>query len=204
MGFYESRILPKLLNCCMSMGVIAEERARLVPRAHGKVLEIGIGSGLNLPHYGPGVESVTGVDPSVELGEMAARQASLVAFPVHFEQISGESLPFGDASFDCAVITWTLCTIPDPSAALREVRRVLKPGAELFFVEHGHAPDPGVVVWQNRLNKVWPAIAGGCNLNRKMDQIITAAGFRIDELEASYRPGLRPMTYFYMGVARPA
>ena len=109
-----------------------------------------------------------------------------------------------DASFDCAVITWTLCTIPDPSAALREVRRVLKPGAELFFVEHGKAPDPGVVKWQDRLNKVWPSIAGGCNLNRKMDQIIADAGFRIDELETSYRPGLKPMTYFYMGVARPA
>lgn len=204
MGFYDSRILPKLLNCCMSMGVIAEERARLVPRAHGKVLEIGIGSGLNLPFYGPDVESVTGVDPSAELGEMAKKHAAAVRFPVDFRQVSGERLPLADASFDCAVITWTLCTIPDPSAALREVRRVLKPGAELFFVEHGKAPDPGVVKWQDRLNKVWPGIAGGCNLNRKMDEIIASAGFRIDELQTSYRPGLKPMTYFYMGVARPA
>ncbi len=204
MGFYDSRILPRLLNCCMSMGMITEERARLVPRAFGDVLEIGIGSGLNLPHYGPAVNSVTGVDPSVELGVMAKERAAAVPFPVQFRQVSGERLPLGDGGFDCAVITWTLCTIPDPAAALREVRRVLKPGAPLFFVEHGKAPDPGVVKWQDRLNTVWPAIAGGCNLNRKMDEIIAAAGFRIEELEASYRPGLRPMSYFYMGVARPA
>lgn len=204
MGFYDSRILPTLLNCCMSMSVLAGERARLVPRAHGRVLEIGIGSGLNLPFYGPAVESVTGVDPSVELGRMAREQADAVAFPVHFRQVSGESLPLEDASFDCAVITWTLCTIPDPAAALREVRRVLKPDGELFFVEHGKAPDPGVVKWQDRLNRFWPAVAGGCNLNRKMDTLIRDAGFRIDELEASYRPGLKPMTYFYLGVARPA
>jgi ubiquinone/menaquinone biosynthesis C-methylase UbiE len=204
MGFYDSHILPTLLNCCMSMSVIAEERARLVPRAHGRVLEIGIGSGLNLPFYGPAVESVTGVDPSVELGKMAREHAASVAFPVHFKQVSGESLPLEDASFDCAVITWTLCTIPDPGAALREVRRVLRPDGELFFVEHGKAPDPGVVKWQDRLNRFWPSVAGGCNLNRKMDALIRDAGFRIDELETSYRPGLKPMTYFYLGVARPA
>jgi ubiquinone/menaquinone biosynthesis C-methylase UbiE len=204
MGFYESRILPRLLNCCMSIKPIAEERARLVPRARGKVLEIGIGSGLNLPHYGPDVESVTGVDPSAELGEMARKHASRTAFPVYFKQVSGESLPLEDASFDCAVITWTLCTIPDPGAALREVRRVLKPGGPLHFVEHGQAPDPGVVRWQNRLNRVWPSIAGGCNLNRKMDEIIAGAGFRIEELDASYRPGPRPMSFFYLGTARPA
>jgi ubiquinone/menaquinone biosynthesis C-methylase UbiE len=204
MGFYDRHILPPLLNCCMSMRPIAEERARLVPRARGRVLEIGIGSGLNLPHYGPEVASVTGVDPSAELGRMARERAARTVFPVEFRQISGERLPFEGPEFDCAVITWTLCTIPDPAAALREVRRVLKPEGELLFVEHGLAPDPGVVAWQHRLNRFWPSIAGGCNLDRPMDRLIEAAGFRIDELDAGYRKGPRPMAFFYHGVARPA
>ena len=202
MGFYESKILPSMLDWAMQQKPIPMEREKLIPRAHGTVLEIGIGSGLNLQYYGD-VESVTGVDPSEELGVKAQKRAAETDFPVHFKQITAETLPLENASFDCAVITWTLCTIPDPHAALREVRRVLKPEGELLFVEHGRAPDANIVKWQDRLNKIWPKIAGGCNLNRKMDEIIHGAGFRIDELDAGYRPGLKPVAFMYHGVARP-
>ncbi len=202
MGFYERRILAPMLDWAMQQTPIPRERENLIPRAHGKVLEIGIGSGLNLSYYGD-VESVTGVDPSEALGEKAQARAGEVDFPVHFKQITAETLPLDNASFDCAVITWTLCSIPDPKAALMEVRRVLKPEGELLFVEHGHAPDADVVKWQDRLNTFWPKIAGGCNLNRKIDKIIESADFRIEELDAGYRPGARPMSYMYHGLARP-
>ena len=203
MGFYESKILPRLIERGMQVTPFPKERERLIPRAHGRVLEVGIGSGLNLPYYA-GVESVTGVDPSEELGEMAQARAAEVDFPVDHRPVSGESLPLDDASFDCAVITWTLCTIPDPDAALREVWRVLKPDGDLLFVEHGLSPDPGVQKWQHRVNRIWPKFTGGCNLNRKIDDIIAGAGFRIDDMDAGYRPGaLKISTYFYHGRARP-
>ena len=203
MGFYESKILPHMLNKGMQQTPFPKERERLIPRAHGKVLEIGIGSGLNLPYY-QGIESVTGVDPSHELGEMARQRAAQVDFPVEHRPISGEDLPLDNASFDCAVITWTLCTIPDPGTALREVRRVLKPDGDLLFVEHGLADAPSVQKWQHRVNRIWPKFTGGCNLNRKIDDLITSAGFRIDDIDTGHRPGaLKIATYFYHGRAKP-
>lgn len=202
MGFYDRHILPPMLNACMGMKQLREEREKIVPKASGDVVEIGIGSGLNLPHYGPDVESVTGVDPSIELQKRARERASQAVFPVYFKSISGESLPLDDESFDCAVITWTLCTIPDPGKALAEVRRVLKPGGKLFFIEHGHSPDESVARWQERINGFWPKIAGGCNVNRHMDTLIADGGFTFEEMETGYIKGPRPMSYMYRGVAQ--
>ena len=204
MGFYDKHVLPHCLNLLMKNKILAKERSKLVPKARGEVLEVGIGSGLNLPFYGSDVRRVTGVDPSLELQEKAQKLAAETTFPVEFKSISSEALPFEGAQFDTAVITWTMCTIPDPSRALAEVKRVLKPGGMLLFVEHGHAPDAGVARWQDRLNSFWPKIAGGCNLNRPIYSLVDAAGFDFDFQEAGYIKGPKPLSYMYRGIAHPA
>lgn len=179
-------------------------REKWLPAASGDVLEIGIGSGLNLPFYSPQVQSIYGVDPSIELQRMARTKASAMAVQVNFlTQSAEEPLPLHDASVDTVVVTWSLCSIPNPSRALLEVRRVLKISGRLIFIEHGRAPDPGVVAWQDRITPAWKWIGGGCHLNRKMDELIAAAGFQIAELETCYLPGPRPMTYTYQGLALP-
>lgn len=203
MGFYEKYILPKLLNLAMKAPDMMKLRADLVPQARGRVLELGIGSGLNLPFYGDDVH-VTGVDPSLELQAYAQDVAAANNIDVEFVAESAESLPFDNASFDSAVITWTLCTIPDPAAAIAEVRRVLKPGARLVFAEHGRSPDPNVEKWQNRLNPVWRRIGGGCNLNRRPDHNLVDGGFNFEELTEGYLKGPRWATYNYRGIARMA
>jgi ubiquinone/menaquinone biosynthesis C-methylase UbiE len=167
------------------------------------VLEVGIGSGLNLPFYSPEVTRVYGVDPSVELGRLARRRAAAGSTKVEFLlQTAEEELPLANASMDTVVVTWTLCSIPNALSALQEMKRVLKPGGRLIFLEHGRAPDPGVRVWQNRLTPFWKRIGGGCHLNRKIDELITEAGFQISELTTGYLPGPRPMTYTYQGFAQ--
>lgn len=178
-------------------------RGRLVPAAQGRVLEMGIGSGLNLPFYSRDVETVCGVDPSPELLSMARKRADDAPFPVEFLNRSGEELPLDDKGFDTVVTTWTLCTIAEPVKALKEMKRVLKPDGELLFVEHGLAPEPRVEAWQHRLNPIWTRIAGGCHLNRKIDELIRAAGFTITELETAYVKGPRAMAYTFEGRARP-
>jgi ubiquinone/menaquinone biosynthesis C-methylase UbiE len=204
MGFYEKVVLPRLLNLVMQNKEMARQRRTLIPEAEGRVLEIGIGSGLNLPFYGPGVREVIGVDPSLELQAYARERAKDRPFPVQFIGLSGEQIPLDDASVDMAVSTWTMCTIPDALRALEEVRRVLKPGGRLLFVEHGRAPEPGVARWQDRLNGPWGKIGGGCHLNRRIDALVTGAGFRIDRMETLYLKGPRPMTFTYRGSALPA
>ncbi len=181
-------------------------RAECVPQARGDVLEIGIGSGLNLPFYSSGVQSVYGIDPSVELQRMANKRVSAAApFQVEFFRQSAEDpLPIGDSSIDTVVMTWTLCSIPNPAPALQQMKRVLKASGRLIFVEHGRAADPRVVVWQDRITPVWKRIGGGCHLNRKIDELIRAAGFQISELKTFYLPGPRPMTYTYQGLAQVA
>ncbi len=201
MGFYEKHVLPKLLNMVMKSPEMTKIRAQIVPEATGNVLEVGIGSGLNLPFYQKGVK-VTGVDPSTELQVYAREVAERTGVDVEFLGLSGEDIPAEDNYFDSAVITWTLCTIPDPHQALSEVRRVLKPGAKMIFVEHGLSPDAGVARWQARVNPVWNVIGGGCNLNRKIDEIITGAGFSFDALSRGYIPGPKLATYNYRGVAK--
>jgi ubiquinone/menaquinone biosynthesis C-methylase UbiE len=162
-----------------------------------------MGSGLNIPFYSSTVDKLYGLDPSPELGKMARERARGAPFPVEIIGQSGESIPLADNSVDTVISTWTLCTIPDPVQALREMRRVLKPGGRFIFVEHGRSPDARVRVWQDRLNGVWRRMGGGCNLNRKIDDLILEAGFRIAEIETGYIRGLKLASFLYEGVARP-
>ncbi|MBI3042938.1 MAG: class I SAM-dependent methyltransferase [Betaproteobacteria bacterium] len=203
MSFYQRWVLPWLIDLSMRNKEARRYRERTIPLAKGRVLEIGIGSGLNLPFYGKQVEQLVAVDPSAELLRMAEKRARKTAIPIEFIPHTGEELPLTDASVDTAVFTFTLCTIPDPLMALREARRVLKPSGELLFAEHGLAPDARVRAWQRRLNPLWSRIGGGCNLDRKIDELIAAAGFRFAALETEYAKGPRPMSYVYVGRAKP-
>jgi ubiquinone/menaquinone biosynthesis C-methylase UbiE len=202
MGFYQRHILPQLLNLAMRNGRLAPYRQRIIPLASGRVLEIGIGSGLNLPFYTAHATEILGLDPHPKLLAMASRMVSSV--PAKIVGGSADSIPVNDATVDTVVTTWTLCTIPDVTAALREMRRVLKPGGQLLFVEHGLAPDDGVRRWQHRLTPLWKKFAGGCHLDRDVAGLIRGAGFEIAHLETGYMPGPKPMTFMYEGSARPA
>jgi ubiquinone/menaquinone biosynthesis C-methylase UbiE len=202
MGIYERWLLPRLVDLAMRNKQATRYREKLVPRAAGRVLEIGAGSGLNLPYYGRGVSRLYALEPSAALIGMArGRQVSY--FPVEFLERSAEELPLPSASIDTVISTWTLCTIPDVLKALRETRRVLMPGGTLIFVEHGHAPDRAVAEWQRRLDPLWTRIAGGCHLDRPIARLVREAGFELVELENEYLRGPRPFTYTYSGLARP-
>lgn len=202
MGFYAKYILPRLIDLAMRNKDTTRLRAECVPQAQGEVLEIGIGSGLNLPFYSSQVQHLYGVDPSLELQRMAARKISAMPFEVSLlRQSAEELLPLGDSSIDTVVMTWTLCSIPNPDAALNEMRRVLKASGRLIFVEHGRSPDAKVLRWQDRLTPAWKRIGGGCHLNRSIDELIRRAGFQISELKTFHLPGPRPMTYTYKGSA---
>jgi ubiquinone/menaquinone biosynthesis C-methylase UbiE len=168
------------------------------------VVEIGIGSGLNLPFYAPTAAHVIGVDPSPRLLAMARERRRAAAPPVDLVEGSAEAIPLDDASVDTVVVSWTLCSIPDPSRALGEMRRVLRPGGRLLFVEHGRAPDALVRWWQDRLTPAWRRLSGGCHLNRAVGDLIAGAGFRIDRLETGYMLRYNPMAFMYEGSATPA
>ena len=201
MSFYAKHILPSLIDLAMRNKETARVRAECIPQARGDVLEIGIGSGLNLPFYSSQVRRVYGLEPSFELQRMArALDAPVV---VEFLSQSAEDpVPLANSSVDTVVITWTLCSIANAPKALQQIKRVLKADGRLIFVEHGRAPDPGVVAWQDRLTPVWKRVCGGCHLNRKIDELIEAAGFQITELKTCYLRGPRPMTYTYQGFAQ--
>jgi ubiquinone/menaquinone biosynthesis C-methylase UbiE len=201
-GFYEDRILPYLVDKAMRQERLAMYRQHLVSAAEGDVLEVGVGSGLNLPHYGEKATRIIGLDPSAKLLSMAERARKPVSLPVDLLKGSAEAIPLDAKSVDTVVTTWTLCSIPDVMRALSEMRRVLRPSGRLLFVEHGRSPDPNVRRWQDRLTPLWRRIGGGCHLNRAISQLIEESGFRIERMDTGYMKGPKPMTFMYEGSAR--
>jgi ubiquinone/menaquinone biosynthesis C-methylase UbiE len=204
MGFYEERILPWLIDLAMRNARLAAYRGRVVPAASGRVLEVGIGSGLNLPFYGTSVSEIVGIEPSPKLLKMTRRVAGRTSTPIRLIEGTAEAIPIDDQAIDTVVTTWTMCSIPSIELALQEMRRVLKPGGRLLFVEHGRAPEPDVRWWQDHLTPVWKRFSGGCHLNRPIPELIQHAGYRIEHLDTGYmRPGPKPMTFMYEGSASP-
>ncbi len=203
MGFYGDVILPRLCDLAMRNKRLVPFRERVIGAAEGRVLEIGVGSGMNLPFYRPPVREVLALEPAPRLVTMARSASRSATMPLSLLEASAEAIPLGNQSVDTVVTTWTLCSIPKAATALAEMRRVLRPGGKLLFVEHGLAPDEGVRRWQDRLTPAWRCLSGGCHLNRPIRSMIEGAGFRIDRIETGYMPGPKPMTFMYEGSARP-
>lgn len=203
MGFYADVLMPRLCHLAMRNERLLPYRKRVVGAAEGRVLEIGAGSGLNLPFYGPDVREVLALEPAPSLVEMARHAPHRPDLSLRFLEASAEAIPLDDQSVDTVVTTWTLCTIPQAGTALSEARRVLRPGGRLLFVEHGLSPDASVRRWQDWLTPGWRRISGGCHLNRPIRTMIEASGFHFDRVETGYMPGPKPMTYMYEGSARP-
>jgi ubiquinone/menaquinone biosynthesis C-methylase UbiE len=202
MRLYERYILPHLIDFACGMGEVMKARTTVVPQAQGRVLEIGIGSGLNLEFYDPAhVSLIVGVDPCAEMQRLAHERAARLAIPVEMIALELNQIQAVDASFDSIVCTFTLCSIPDAVAALQDMRRVLKPGGRLLFCEHGLAPDASVVRWQHRLTPYWKPLAGGCHLNRDIPALIESGVFTLGALSSDYLKGPKPMTYVYSGWA---
>ncbi len=201
MGFYEDRVLPHLIDLMLGNKEFGKLRARVASGLSGEVLEVGFGSGLNVPHYPTTIARVQAVDPALTGRKMAAKRLAASPVPVEFVGLDGAQLPVESESIDHVLITWTMCTIPDLDGALSEMHRVLKPGGQVHFVEHGRAPDANVARWQDRLNPLQQRVAGGCNLNRPIDRSIEQAGFALTELETFYGKGPRAYSYLYEGVA---
>jgi ubiquinone/menaquinone biosynthesis C-methylase UbiE len=204
MSFYRDRVLPHVIDLSMRNRELQPYRERVISGAEGCVLEVGIGSGLNLPLYGSRVEKVIGLEPSGRLISMAQRAIEQAKRPVTLIAGSAEAIPVESSSVDTVVTTWTLCTIPGIASALIEMRRVLKPRGRLLFVEHGLSPDDNVRKWQDRLTPVWKRIGGGCHLNRPIQALIENAGFGIEQLRTGYIQGPSPLTFLYEGRARPS
>ena len=202
MKFYDEKILPHLIDFACGMGQVMKTRAQVVPKASGRVLEIGIGTGLNLGVYDADrVSTIVGVDPAAQMQGLARQRAAAIDIPVEMIALELGQIQAADASFDSIVCTFTLCTIPDPLAALQEMRRVLKPGGQFLFGEHGRAPDLKVRVWQDRLTPLWRPLAGGCHLNRDIPALLKAGGFRLREVHSRYLQGPRPLTWVWHGWA---
>lgn len=189
MGIYRDHVLPRLVHAACGLQANAEARRQVCAGLHGEVVEIGFGSGLNVPYYPEAVTSVAAVEPADLAWRLAAERVEASTVPVRRAGLDGESLPFPDDSFDCALSTWTMCTIPDVELALAELRRVLRPGGRLHFVEHGLAPDHAVARWQQRLEPLQKRVAGGCHLTRRIVPLIESAGLHVTEVERYYRPG---------------
>jgi ubiquinone/menaquinone biosynthesis C-methylase UbiE len=202
MGLYEKHILPKMTDFLCSRKPIMYQRKKVVPLAKGRVLEIGIGSGLNLQFYdSSNVEYIWGLDPSAQMRKMAEKRAIDIQFEVEFIGLSGDEIPLESNSVNTVLVTYTLCTIPDVVQALSEMSRVLMPIGELIFCEHGLAPDEDVHRWQNRMNPIWKRMGGGCNLNRPIPNLIEQGGFKINNIETMYIPGWKPASFNYWGSA---
>lgn len=202
-NWYERHVLPYLLDLACGIGPVRRQRDKVVPLAAGRVLEIGIGTGLNLAHYDKAhIDTVVGLDPGVEMHPLAKKRAQKSGVAVELVGLSAERIPFDDHTFDTVLVTYSLCTIPDPVAALKEMRRVLRPGGRLIYCEHGLADDPSVQQWQHRLTPVWSKVAGGCHLDRDIPRLLREAGFVSHDMQAMYLPGPRPLTYNYWGTAQ--
>ena len=203
MSLYEKYVLPKFLNCACGSKPVSYQRKKVVPLAEGKVLEIGIGSGLNLPFYDKTkTDEIWGLDPSEELSEMAKKVADQESMEVNFISSGAEEIPLPDDHFDCVLVTYTMCTIPEIQRANNEIRRVLRNNGKMIFCEHGEAPDRNIRKWQDRINPIWGKIAGGCNINRNIPSLIQQAGFDIVELEEMYLPNTPKIAgYNYWGYA---
>jgi SAM-dependent methyltransferase len=206
MSFYDNYILPRFINCACGTKPITYQRRKVVPQASGQILEIGIGTGLNLQHYDPEkVEKVIGLDPSEASWKIARKNNPDISFPLEFVGLPSEEIPLEDDSIDTVLVTFALCTIPDPITALQGMRRVLKPGGKLIFAEHGRAPDENVRKWQNRINPFWKAIAGGCNVNRDIPDLLQQGGFNVTRMESMYLPSTPRFAGFnYWGEAQAA
>jgi len=201
-SWYDRHVLPYLIDMACGIQPVARQREKVVPLAQGQVLEVGIGTGLNIPFYDKTrVTRVTGVDPALRMHSLAQKRIAQAGLDVDLIGLSAERLPVDDASFDTVVCTYTLCTIPDPAVALAEMRRVLKPGGKLLFSEHGRAPDANVSKWQTRLQPYWSKLAGGCMLDRDVPLLLRDAGFQ-SEVQSRYLPGPRFVSYHYWGVAQ--
>lgn len=203
-NWYERHILPSALDYACGLPMIGRQRQLVVPLAQGRVLEVGIGTGLNMPYYDKNrVTRITGLDPALQLHPLARERIAQAGLDVELVGLSAEQIPRPDASFDTVLVTYTLCTIPDPRAALREMRRVLAPGGRLLYCEHGRAPDASVQRWQARLQPLWGPLAGGCHLGRDIAALLQETGFALAEPHNRYLPGPRPFTFHYWGVALP-
>ena len=202
MKFYDKYVLPKLVHIACSQNHTMRQRAKIVPLAHGRVLEIGIGTGLNIPLYDSGkVQHLWGLDPSAEMWSVAQKNAMQHHLDAEFIQSGAESIPLDDNSADTIVMTYTLCSIPDVRTAMAEIKRTLKPGGKLIFCEHGKAPDESILRWQNRLNPTWKVFSGGCNLNRPVPGILEQSGFKSNDMQTMYVPGWKPAAFNYWGTA---
>jgi ubiquinone/menaquinone biosynthesis C-methylase UbiE len=202
MGFYDKYFLPKIVHMACGVNPAMRQRQKVVPLATGRVLEIGIGSGLNIPFYdAQKVEHLWGLDPSAEMWSIAQKNAQKHHIDAEFIQSGAESIPLDDNSADTVMMTYTMCTIPDVHEALDEIKRVLKPGGKLIFCEHGKAPDQSVERWQNRINPIWKKLAGGCNINRPIPSLLEQGGFKSTDMQTIYLPGWKPATFNYWGTA---
>ena len=205
MGFYAKHILPRALDFACSMKPVLEQREKVVPLAEGRVLEVGIGTGLNLPYYdATKVERVIGLDPAEEMLVRARKRAAGLPFAVEHLALEGERIPLEPGSIDTVLVTYTLCTIPDVLTALGGMRRVLKPTGRLIFCEHGKAPDARVRRWQRRINPLWGKLLGGCSLDRDVPSLLKQGGFAFDTIESAYLDGPAIASFNYWGTARPA
>lgn len=201
MAIYRDKVLPRVIDVACGTKEVAEWRRKAVDGLAGVVVEPGFGSGLNLPWYPPEVQRVYAIDPA-ELGQkLAAERLAESPVEVEFIGLDGQQIPLEENSCDAGLLTFTLCTIPDASQALSELRRVIKPGGRLHFLEHGHSPDDGVAKWQRRIEPVQKRVFDGCHLTRNMPELIADAGFTIDSVDASFAKGPKPLSYFYLGVA---
>jgi ubiquinone/menaquinone biosynthesis C-methylase UbiE len=202
MGFYAKYVLPRATHFLCSAKQVSRQREKVVPLAEGRVLEVGIGSGLNLPFYtADKVQHLWGLDPSKESWVLAQQAVAQAEFDVEFIESTAEEIPLEDGSADSIVVTYTLCSIPEILPALGEMRRVLNQGGQLIFCEHGTAPDETVRRWQNRLNPIWKRLGGGCNLNLPIPSILKQAGFKIRAMDTMYIPGWKPASFNYWGTA---